>query len=163
MDRRRRGHQVEIREFVQGGLDEDSITFTSFKMLDDFLHSGYQYSNSIERQSKTNQITNRFILHSFDEPKRYYIIWKVDGEIMPTNSDIRRFSVGNFYKKRKSSVKPIPKMSRKELNEALERKKRRSALLIAIDEKYGGIENAEGTWELKELRDMIGAIKGGEK
>lgn len=53
-------------------------------------------------------------------------------------------------------------MSRKELNQALERKKRRSALLIAIDEKYGGIENAEGTPELEELRQMIGAYEDGK-
>ena len=33
---------------------------------------------------------------------------------------------------------------------------------VFIDAKYGGVENAEGTWELKELRDMIGANKDGK-
>ena len=54
-------------------------------------------------------------------------------------------------------------MSRKELNQALERKKRRSALLIAIDEKYGGVENAEGTPEHEKLRQMIGAYEDERK
>lgn len=33
---------------------------------------------------------------------------------------------------------------------------------MAIDEKYGGIENAEGSWELKKLREMIGANEDGK-
>lgn len=44
-----------------------------------------------------------------------------------------------------------------------ERKRKRRRLLLLIDVKYGGIANAEGTWELKELRDMIGANKDGRK
>lgn len=54
-------------------------------------------------------------------------------------------------------------MSRKELNQALERKRKRRRLLLLIDVKYGGIDHAEGTWELKELRDMIGATEYGRK
>lgn len=39
----------------------------------------------------------------------------------------------------------------------------RQKVQMIIDVKYGGIENAEGTWELKELRDMIGANEDGRK
>lgn len=51
----------------------------------------------------------------------------------------------------------IPRLTPEELKQAQERKRERRRLLLLIDVKYGGIDHAEGTPELEELRQMIGA------
>lgn len=160
----RREHSVEIREFKEYGLDKTAIKFNSLKLLDDYLGWPHSYSGGIIRKSRHDLIRNKFILHDLSEPHKWYIVWKFEGKIVATDKDIENFYTGHRYNRKVPGiVAHAPKMSRKELNQALERKKRRSALLIAIAEKYGGVENAEGTWELKELRDMIGANEDGRK
>lgn len=154
----RREHSVEIREFKEYGLDKTAIKFNSLKLLDDYLGWGHPYSGGIIRKSRHDLIRNKFILHDLSEPHKWYIVWKFEGKIVATDKDIENFYTGRRYKRKIPGLIASPhRMSRKELNQALERKKRRSALLIAIDEKYGGVENAEGTPELEELRQMIGA------
>ena len=44
-----------------------------------------------------------------------------------------------------------------DLKQARERKRKHRRLLLLIDVKYGGIDKAEGTPKLEELRQMIGA------
>lgn len=57
----------------------------------------------------------------------------------------------------------IPRLTPEELKQAQERKRERRRLLLLIDVKYGGIENAEGSWELNKFREMIGANEDGRK
>lgn len=49
---------------------------------------------------------------------------------------------------------PIGKKSKEQL---MLEKQRRRHLLLTIDVKYGGLDKAEGTPELEELRELIGA------
>lgn len=157
------GHEVEIREFKEYGLDDTTLKFSSLKQLDDYLGWYRSYSGSIIQKSKHGYLRYKYIIHDTKEPHVYYLVWKIDGRIVATNEDVKRFYTGKMYKKKKSYVPiKVPKLTPEELNQARERKRKRRRLLLLIDVKYGGIENAEGTWELKELRDMIGANKDGK-
>ena len=68
-----------------------------------------------------------------------------------------------MHKKKKTYMPiKIPKLSREDIYEAQERQKQRRRLLLLIDVKYGGIDHAEGSWELKKLREMMGANEDGK-
>lgn len=94
----------------------------------------------------------------------YYLVWKIDGRIVSTDEDVKRFYTGKMHKKKKTYMPiKIPKLSREDIYEAQERQKQRRRLLLLIDVKYGGIDHAEGSWELKKLREMMGANEDGRK
>lgn len=164
MDRRERS--VEIREFKEDGLDDTTLKFSSLKQLDDYLGWYRSYSGSIIQKSKHDVLRYKYIIHDTKEPRVYYIIWKIDGRIVVTDEDVKRFYTGKMYKKKKTYMPmpiKIPRLTPEELKQAQERKRERRRLLLLIDVKYGGIENAEGTPELEELRQMIGAYEDGRK
>lgn len=162
MDRRERS--VEIREFKEDGLDDTTLKFSSLKQLDDYLGWYRSYSGSIIQKSKHDVLRYKYIIHDTKEPRVYYIIWKIDGRIVVTDEDIKRFYTGKMYKKKKTYMPiKIPKLSREDIYEAQERQKQRRRLLLLIDVKYGGIDHAEGTPELEELRQMIGAYEDERK
>lgn len=162
MDRRERS--VEIREFKEDGLDDTTLKFSSLKQLDDYLGWYRSYSGSIIQKSKHDVLRYKYIIHDTKEPRVYYIIWKIDGRIVATDEDVKRFYTGKMYKKKKTYMPiKIPRLTPEELKQAQERKRERRRLLLLIDVKYGGIDHAEGSWELKKLREMIGANEDGRK
>lgn len=157
------GHEVEIREFKEDGLDDTTLKFNSLKQLDDYLGWYRSYSGSIIQKSKHDVLRYKYIIHDTKEPRVYYIIWKIDGRIVVTDEDVKRFYTGKMYKKKKTYMPiKIPKLSREDIYEAQERQKQRRRLLLLIDVKYGGIDHAEGSWELKKLREMMGANEDGK-
>lgn len=159
-----REHSVEIREFKEYGLDKTAIKFNSLKLLDDYLGWPHSYSGGIIRKSRHDLIRNKFILYDLSEPHKWYIVWKFEGKIVATDKDIENFYTGHRYNRKVPDiVAHVPKMSRKELNQARERKRKRRRLLLLIDVKYGGIDKAEDTPELEELRQMIGAYEDERK
>lgn len=158
------GHEVEIREFKEDGLDDTTLKFSSLKQLDDYLGWYRSYSGSIIQKSKHGYLRYKYIIHDTKEPRVYYLVWKIDGRIVATDEDVKRFYTGKMHKKKKSYVPiKIPKLSREDIYEAQERQKQRRGLLLLIDVKYGGIDHAEGTPELEEFRQMIGAYEDGRK
>ena len=158
------GHEVEIREFKEDGLDDTTLKFSSLKQLDDYLGWYRSYSGSIIQKSKHGYLRYKYIIHDTKEPRVYYLVWKIDGRIVVTDEDIKRFYTGKMYKNKKTYMPiKIPKLSREDIYEAQERQKQRRRLLLLIDVKYGGIDHAEGSWELKKLREMIGANEDGRK
>ncbi len=158
------GHEVEIREFKEYGLDDTALKFSSLKQLDNYLGWYRPYSGTIIQKSKHGYLRYKYIIHDTKEPHVYYLVWKIDGRIVATNEDVKRFYTGKIYKKKKSYVPiKVPRLTPEELNQARERKRKRRRLLLLIDVKYGGVEKAEGSWELKQLRDMIGATEDGRK
>lgn len=158
------GHKVEIREFKEYGLDDTTLKFSSLKQLDDYLGWYRSYSGTIIQKSKHGYLRYKYIIHDTREPRVYYLVWKIDGRIVATDEDVKRFYTGKMHKKKKSYVPiKVPRLTPEELKQAQERKRERRRLLLLIDVKYGGIENAEGSWELKQLRDMIGATEDGRK
>lgn len=158
------GHEVEIREFKEDGLDDTTLKFSSLKQLDDYLGWYRSYSGSIIQKSKHGYLRYKYIIHDTKEPRVYYLVWKIDGRIVATDEDVKRFYTGKMYKKKKTYVPiKVPRLTPEELKQAQERQKHRRRLLLLIDVKYGGIENAEGTPELEELRQMMGAYEDGRK
>lgn len=100
MDRRERS--VEIREFKEDGLDDTTLKFSSLKQLDDYLGWYRSYSGSIIQKSKHGYLRYKYIIHDTKEPRVYYIIWKIDGRIVVTDEDIKRFYTGKMHKKKKT-------------------------------------------------------------
>lgn len=160
----RREHSVEIREFKEDGLDDTTLKFNSLKQLDDYLGWYRPYSGTIIQKSKHGYLRYKYIIHDTKEPRVYYLVWKIDGRIVATDDDVKRFYTGKVHKKKKSYVPiKVPRLTPENLKQARERKRKRRRLLLLIDVKYGGIANAEGPWELKKLREMMGANKDGRK
>lgn len=157
------GHEVEIREFKEDGLDDTTLKFSSLKQLDDYLGWYRSYSGTIIQKSKHGYLRYKYIIHDTREPRVYYLVWKIDGRIVATDEDVKRFYIGKMHKKKKSFMPiKVPRLTPEDLKQARERKRKRRRLLLLIDVKYGGIANAEGTWELKKFREMIGANKDGK-
>lgn len=82
------GHEVEIREFKEDGLDDTTLKFSSLKQLDDYLGWPHSYSGGIIRKSRHDLIRNKFILHDLSEPHKWYIVWKFEGKIVATEMEI---------------------------------------------------------------------------
>lgn len=153
-----REHSVEIREFKEDGLDDTTLKFSSLKQLDDYLGWYRSYSGTIIQKSKHGYLRYKYIIHDTKEPHVYYLVWKIDGRIVATDDDVKRFYIGKMHKKKKSFMPiKVPRLTPEDLKQARERKRKRRRLLLLIDVKYGGIDKAEGTPELEELRQMIGA------
>lgn len=152
-------------KYVSLKIDDTTLKFSSLKQLDDYLGWWHRsYSGSIIQKSKHGYLRYKYIIHDTKEPRVYYLVWKIDGRIVATDEDVKRFYTGKMYKKKKSYMPiKIPKLSREDIYEAQERQKQRRRLLLLIDVKYGGIDHAEGTQELEELRQMIGAYEDERK
>lgn len=148
---------VEIKELKEDGLSDDPIEFSSYRELDKFLHRGINYIFGVVRKSKNGSRKRKYIVSSssFEYGRqvnsKYYIITKINGEKVTDFDDVKAFYLSH------PSYQIHPK---KDHNQLVLEKLRREYLLKMIDVKYGGdIDKAEGSPELEELRELVGAYK----
>ena len=147
---------VEIKELKENGLSDEPIRFASYVELDNFLHRGDGYISYIVKKSQQGQRKAKYVAisPSFEYGRqvnrKYYIITKINGEKVTDFDDVKAFYLSH------PSYQIRPKKSKEQLHFE---KERRRHLLLAIDVKYGGIDKAEGTPELEELRKLVGAYK----
>lgn len=149
---------VEIKELKEDGLSDDPIEFPSYRELDKFLHRGRNYIYDIVKTSNQGQRKRKYVASSpsFEYGRqvnsKYYIITKINGEKITDFDGVRAFCL--THPSYRTAYYKLTKKSKEQLH--LE-KLRRQKLLLEIDAKYGDIDKAEGSPELEEFRQMIGA------
>lgn len=160
-DKSRSGFPVEVKELKEDGLSSESHEFPSYVELNKFLHRQVSYTSSVVRKSKKGKRRRKYIISSpsFQNGRRensvYYIITKVNHKQVTNMDDVRAFYMSHpSYQGGYAKYKGRPKKSREQL--FLEKQRRRH-LLLTIDAKYGGLDKAEGSPELEEFRELIGA------
>lgn len=161
----RQGYSVEIRELTKNGPAEKTIIFPSYLALDNFLDRRIGYTYDIIKKSRMGQRTDKFIVSSTGEHHRrhgkFYAILKVNDEEVAGKKEIDAFykthSRNGFQEVAKKPK--LHRLNKEMLEKAHEQKMKRRHLLLTIDVKYGGIDKAEGTPELEEFRELVGAYK----
>lgn len=163
-EQNRNGFPVEIKELKADGLSSESREFPSFQELDRFVHRKLGYTYATVKRSKDGKRKIKYVIsspsfqHGRKENSVYYIITKVNHKQVTSIDDVRAFYMSQpSYQAGYTKYTERPKKSREQL---LLEKERRRHLLLVIDTKYGDIDEAEGSPELEELRELIGA-KGG--
>lgn len=159
----RQGYSVEIRELTKNGPAEKTIIFPSYLVLDNFLDRRIGYTYDIIKKSRMGQRTDKFIVSSTGEHHRrhgkFYAILKVNDEEVAGKKEIDAFYKTHRSNGFQQAVKKPKRFTREMMQKAHEQKMERRHLLLTIDAKYGGIDKAEGTPELEELRELVGAYK----
>lgn len=152
---------VEIKELKEDGISDEPIEFPSYRELDKFLHRQESYTSNVVNKSKQGKRRRKYIIsspsfqHGRKENSVYYIITKVNHKQVTNMDDVRAFYMSHpSYQAGYAKYTERPKKSREQL---LLEKERRRHLLMVIDTKYGSIDKAEGSQELEELRELIGA------
>ena len=162
-EQNRNGFPVEIKELKEDGLSSESREFPSYRELNKFVHRGKNYVYDIVSKSKQGLRKRKYIISSptFQYGREvngtYYIITKINHKQVATMDDVRAFYMSPpsyHYQAGYAKYTERPKKSREQL---LLKKERRRHLLLVIDTKYGDIEKAQGSPELEELRELIGA------
>lgn len=163
-EQNRNGVPVEIKELKADELSSESREFPSFQELDRFVHRKLGYTYETVKRSKDGKRKIKYVIsspsfqHGRKENSVYYIITKVNHKQVTSIDDVRAFYMSHpSYQAGYTKYTERPKKSREQL---LLEKERRRHLLLVIDTKYGDIDEAEGSPELEELRELIGA-KGG--
>lgn len=159
----RQGYSVEIRGLTKNGPAEKTIIFPSYLVLDNFLDRRIGYTYDIIKKSRMGQRTDKFIVSSTGEHHRrhgkFYAILKVNDEEVAGKKEIDAFYKTHRSNGFQQAVKKPKRFTREMMQKVHEQKMKRRHLLLTIDVKYGGIDKAEGTPELEELRELVGAYK----
>ena len=162
-EQNRNGFPVEIKELKEDGLSDEPIKFASYTELDKFTHRQSGYIYEVVKRSKQGKRRRKYIISSpaFEHGRRahgtYYIITKINDKKVAGEDDVRAFYLSHpSYQIAYMKLTAPPKKSKEQLH--LE-KLRRQRLLLEIDTKYGDIDKAEGTPELEEFRELVGAYK----
>lgn len=160
-DKNRSGFPVEVKELKEDGISDEPIEFPSYGELNKFLHRQPSYTSTVVRKSKEGKRKRKYIIsspsfqHGRKENSVYYIITKVNHKQVANMDDVRAFYMSHpSYQAGYTKYTERPKKSREQL---LLEKERRRHLLLVIDTKYGSIDKAEGSPELEEFRELIGA------
>ena len=163
-EQNRNGFPVEIKELKEDGISDEPIEFPSYRELDKFLRRQDGYTCSVVKKSKEGKRRRKYIIGSptFEYGRQahgtYYVITKINGEKVANEDDVRAFYLSHprIYPTAYMNLTAPPKKSKETLRYE---KQRRRHLLLTIDVKYGGLDKAEGTPELEELRELVGAYK----
>lgn len=162
-EQNRNGFPVEMKELKEDGLSDEPIKFASYTELDKFTHRQSGYIYEVIKRSKQGKRKRKYIISSpaFEHGRRvhgtYYIITKINGEKAAGEDDVRAFYLSHpSYQTAYMKLTAPPKKSKEQLRYE---KQRRRHLLLVIDTKYGSIDKAEGSPELEELRELVGAYK----
>lgn len=163
-EQNRNGFPVEIQELKEDGLSDEPIKFASYTELDKFTHRQSGYIYAVIKRSKQGKRKRKYIISSpaFEHGRRvhgtYYVITKINGKKVAGEDDVRAFYLSHprIYPTAYMKLTAPPKKSKEQLRYE---KQRRRHLLLTIDVKYGGLDKAEGTPELEELRELVGAYK----
>lgn len=156
----RQGYSLEILELTRTGPVKETRRFPSYIVLDNFLDRRIGYTYGILKKSRMGKRTDKYIVSSTGEHHRrhgtFYVVLKVNDKEVAGKKEI-----DDFYKTHRSNGfqqagKKPKRFTREMMQKAHERKLERRHLLLTIDVKYGGIDKAEGTPELEELRELIG-------
>lgn len=154
---------VEIKELKEDGLSDEPIKFASYTELDKFTHRQSGYIYEVIKRSKQGKRRRKYIISSpaFEHGRRahgtYYAITNINGKKAADEDDVRAFYLSHpRYQTAYMKLTAPPKKSKEQLH--LE-KLRRQKLLLEIDTKYGDIVKAEGSPELEEFRELVGAYK----
>lgn len=163
-EQNRNGFPVEMKELKEDGISDETLKFPSYREVDKFVHRGENYVYGIVKKSKQGLRKRKYIISSptFQYGRQahgtYYIITKINGEKAANEDDVRAFYLSHprIYPTAYMKLTAPPKKSKEQLRYE---KQRRRHLLLTIDVKYGGLDKAEGTPELEELRELVGAYK----
>lgn len=162
-EQNRNGFSVEIKELKEDGISDEPIEFVSYSELDKFVHRQNGYVYQVIRTSKQGKRKRKYIISSptfqygTEVNGTYYIITKINHKQVATMGDVRAFYLSHpSYQGGYMKVKAPQKKSKEQL---MLEKQRRRHLLLLIDVKYGGLDKAEATPELEELRELVGAYK----
>lgn len=160
-EQNRSGFPVEMKELKEDGLSDETLKFPSYREVDKFVHRGKNYVYGIVKNSKQGLRKRKYIISSptFQYGREvngtYYIITKINHKQVATMGDVRAFYLSHpSYQGGYMKAKAPQKKSKEQL---MLEKQRRRHLLLTIDVKYGGLDKAEGSPELEELRELIGA------
>lgn len=162
-EQNRNGFPVEMKELKEDGLSDETLKFPSYREVDKFVHRGENYVYGIVKKSKQGLRKRKYIISSptFQYGRRvhdtYYVIAKINGEKVTDFDDVKTFYLSHpSYQTAYMKLTAPPKKSKEQLRYE---KQRRRHLLLTIDVKYGGLDKAEGTPELEELRELMGVYK----
>lgn len=160
-EQNRNGFPVEMKELKEDGLSDETLKFPSYREVDKFVHRGENYVYGIVKKSKQGLRKRKYIISSptFEYGRQahatYYVITKINGEKVTDFDDVKAFYLSHpSYQTAYYKLTAPPKKSKDQL---MLEKQRRRHLLLVIDVKYGGLDKAEGSPELEELRELIGA------
>lgn len=160
-EQNRNGFPVEMKELKEDGLSDETLKFPSYREVDKFVHRGENYVYGIVKKSKQGLRKRKYIISSptFQYGRQahatYYIITKINHKQATDMSDVKAFYLSHpSYQDGYLKAKAPKKKSKEQL---MLEKQRRRHLLLLIDVKYGGLDKAEGSPELEELRELIGA------
>ena len=166
-EQNRNDFPVEMKELKEDGLSNETLKFPSYREVDKFVHRGENYVYGIVKKSKQGLRKRKYIISSptFQYGREvngtYYIITKINHKQVATMDDVRAFYMSHpsYHQAGYAKYTERPKKSREQL---LLEKERRRHLLLVIDTKYGDIDKAQGSPELEEFREMIGANEDGK-
>ena len=166
-EQNRNGFPVEMKELKEDGLSNETLKFPSYREIDKFVHRGENYVYGIVKKSKQGLRKRKYIISSptFQYGREvngtYYIITKINHKQVTDMSDVKAFYLSHpSYQDGYMKAKAPQKKSKDQL---MLEKQRRRHLLLLIDVKYGDIDKAEGSPDLEELRELIGANEGERK
>ena len=80
----------------------------------------------------------------------WWAITRIDDQPVNLDKELEEFFASNAAKKNSLNIKTAPSPEAK-----AKRRRRIKYLLLLIDAKYGGIDQADNTPELLELRDLV--------
>lgn len=161
-EQNRNGFPVEMKELKEDGLSDETLKFPSYREVDKFVHRGENYVYGIVKKSKEGKRKRKYIISSptFQYGRQahgtYYVITKINGEKVTDFDDVKTFYLSHPWSYQTAYMK-LTAPTKKSKEQLRYEKQRRRHLLLTIDVKYGGLDKAEGTPELEELRELIGA------
>lgn len=161
----RQGYSLEILELTRTGPVKETRRFPSYIVLDNFLDRRIGYTYDILKKSRMGKRTDKYIVSSTGEHHRrhgtFYVVLKVNDKEVAGKKEIDAFYQTHSRNGFQEVVKKpkLHRLTKETLEKAHEQKMKRRHLLLTIDVKYGGIDKAEGTPELEEFRELVGAYK----
>lgn len=141
---------ISIKKLLSTGPYEHSMDFSNSRMLSNFL--GRKYTNRVSAAIRNKQ----YIIT--DTLKNYYVITSYNGIEVHADKEIQNFYDNHVWKNGMALFqKPLVMPTQEQIKENKIRHAKVRKLLLLIQVKYDGVNNAEGTKEFSELQKLLNA------